>query len=592
MDPIKVDFAKKSGAGKKQVVIPPEKAALKMVINIIATIVVGIITFYIMLPPLNFKAYEFYLYIGIIIVSFIVISAITSGFFQKPEYGPYVRKTSTVPLILILVVALVVGVGYLVSSVFFRAEKYSEIISVEQLDSDAFSEDILEQSASTFSSIPKLDEDAASILASRAMSELTDLGYVSQYDVYPLYTQINYKEKPVRVVPLKYASIIKWFTNRSTGLPGYIIIDMADSTTEFKSLDSGIKYSPAEHFGRNLKRHLRFKYPTAMFDEPNFEIDDDGNPYWVCAVLDKTIGLFGGTDVKGIVLVYANDENGKSEYVSIEDIKTKAEYQWLDRIYSSDLIIQQYDYYGKYQGGFWNSILGQKNVFVTTEGHNYIAQDDDVLLYTGVTSVTNDQSVTGFTLINQRTKEAKFYRVDGAKESSAMEVAKGMVSDYDYDPTFPLLINIGGEPTYFIALKDKGNVVQRYSMVNVKKYNNVKSVGADLNECLSGYLEALKKAGIGVEMPDVPDGVNPNEPVPETLTGTIQEIQSAVIGGNTTYYFKLSGSEAYFTATAKDYSFAPILKPGDNVKVTFEKTTDSIINVQKIERAAAASETE
>ena len=278
MDPIKVDFSKKGG-GKKEIVIPPEKAALKIVISILATLVTAAVAFYVMLPPLNFKAYEFYLYLGIIVLAYAVFSALLSGVISKPEYTPYFKRQMIVPGVIVAVLLVVVGIGYLVSSPFFRAEDYSNIIEV-RTDSN-FAEEIDKQDAESFSNIPKLDEGVAATLAPRALGNLAEKGYVSQFSVYPLYTQINYKGTPVRVVPLQYSNIIKWFTNRSEGLPGYIVIDMANEVTTFKELDNGIKYSPAEHFGRLLKRHLRMNYPTYLFGNPSFEIDDEGNPYWI-----------------------------------------------------------------------------------------------------------------------------------------------------------------------------------------------------------------------------------------------------------------------------------------------------------------------
>lgn len=223
---------------------------------------------------------------------------------------------------------------------------------------------------------------------------------VSQFEILPSYTQINYQGRPVRVTSLAYGDLIKWFTNRSNGLPAYIIIDMVTQEAEVVRLDEGMKYTTAEHFSRNLSRHLRFRYPTMMFDEPVFEIDEEGTPYWVCPRVVKTIGLFGGTDIHGAVLV--NAITGESQYY--EAVPT-----WVDRLYSANIIMEQYDYYGQFHNGFLNAYFGQRDVTLTTDGWNYIAINDDVYMYTGVTSVTSDQSNIGFILSNQRTKETKFY---------------------------------------------------------------------------------------------------------------------------------------------------------------------------------------
>lgn len=589
MDPIKVDFSKKDGGRKKDVVIPPEKAALKIVLSLLCSAVFAGILFYFMLPALNFKSYDLYIYLGAIVASYVVFNALFSNVFGKPEYVPYVKRRAIVPGIIIAVLLVAVGIGYLVSCEFFRASSYSKIISVDT-DSN-FSEDVEEQTADSFSEIPKLDEDTAAQLAARALGALKDIGSVSQFTIAPENSQINYQGKPYRVVPLQYADIIKWLVNTRDGFPGYVMVNMADESTNFVELkDGSIRYSAYEHFNKLLKRHLRFEFPTYLFADATFEVNDDGNPFWICARLDKTIGLFGGTDVIGIVLVDA--VSGECIEYSMEQLKDDPNLQWIDRVYDSDLIVQQYNYYGKYQKGFWNSLLGQKDVIKTTDGYNYIAKNDDVWMYTGVTSVTSDQSIIGFVLVNQRTKEADFYNVTGGTEYSAQQAAEGRVMDLGYTATFPLLLNIGGEPTYFLSLKDpKNQIVQQYALINVANYNNNKMgvTGTDLSKCLASYIESLKEKGITVDInPDdvVTPGTNEDK-TPDTskltASGTIADIRTAVMGGESYYYIKLDSNEAYFAIAASKDEGVVILNRGDSVTVTYSGE-GSIINADSIKK--------
>lgn len=589
MDPIKVDFSKKDGGRKKDVVIPPEKAALKIVLSLLCSAVFAGILFYFMLPSLNFKSYDLYIYLGAIVASYVVFNALFSNVFGKPEYVPYVKRRAIVPGIIIAVLLVAVGIGYLFSCEFFRASSYSKIISVDT-DSN-FSEDVEEQTADSFSEIPKLDEDTAAQLAARALGALKDIGSVSQFTIAPENSQINYQGKPYRVVPLQYADIIKWLVNTREGFPGYVMVNMADESTNFVELkDGSIRYSAYEHFNKLLKRHLRFEFPTYLFADATFEVNDDGDPFWICARLDKTIGLFGGTDVIGIVLVDA--VSGECIEYSMDQLKDDPNLQWIDRVYDSDLIVQQYNYYGKYQKGFWNSLLGQKDVIKTTDGYNYIAKNDDVWMYTGVTSVTSDQSIIGFVLVNQRTKEADFYNVTGGTEYSAQQAAEGRVMDLGYTATFPLLLNIGGEPTYFLSLKDpKNQIVQQYALINVANYNNNKMgvTGTDLSKCLASYIESLKEKGITVDInPDdvVTPGTNEDK-TPDTTkltaSGTIADIRTAVMGGESYYYIKLDSNEAYFAIAASKDEGVVILNRGDSVTVTYSGE-GSIINADSIKK--------
>lgn len=578
MDPIKVDFAGKGSGKSREIVIPPERAVLKIIISVVLSLITGAVTYYFMLPALNFKAIEFYYFIGIVIASFVVYVALLSSVLRHSEYVPFIKKQARIPVVLILVLALVVGIGYLVGSQFFRARSYSEIMYVKE--DQNFNADFPEPD---FATIPKLDERASATVALKAMGKLADLNLESQFKIYygtaasSCYPQINYNERPVRLATLQYANIIKWITNMNDGLPGYIIIDTANEEQEFVPLEKHIRYSLSDHFGRHVKRVARFAFPGFMFDKPSFEIDDNDNPYWIIPRLDKTIGLFGGRDVMGIVLVDA--VTGSCSYYTMEQVRESESLRWIDRVYSDTLIVEQYEYYGRYRKGFWNSILGQENCVKTTEGSNYVALEDDVWLYTGVTSLTSDESIVGFVLVNQRTKETRFYRVNGGKESAGQDAAVGLVQEKNYTATFPLLVNIGGEPTYFMSLKDNAQTVQLYALVNVKQYNKIKVTGNTIKGCLDSYIASMKTEGVDVDAENiaVPDetpgtGEQGAEPTGDAMTAVVTDIRSAVISGNTVYYLRLAGSSTYYSISANDCEQAVILNVGDNVRVTVSGT--------------------
>lgn len=596
MDPIKVDFTNK-GTKEKSIVIPPEKSKLKMLINIIGTVIIAAVAFYLMLPPMNFKATEFYTYIAIVIVGFLAMVFITSGAMRQPEYMPYVKRVALVPGALLGVLLLVVVVGYAISSPLFRAQTYSEILQVDV--EGKFATEIQQQDADSFTNIPRLDESAAIRVSQRALTELSAAGYISQFKVSTNNTQINYKGTPVRVMPLEYDSIIKWFNQRKTGLPGYVIVDMTTNSSKYVAIeDGGMMYSPSEHFGRLLARQLRFQYPTYMLDTPTFEIDEEGNPFWISARLDKTVGLFGGRDVIGAILT---DRNGVCTEYSIEEIRTNKDLQWIDRVFSATLLMEQFNYYGKYRQGFWNSVLTQDNVQVTTEGFNYIALNDDVYMYTGVTSVTaTDNSIVGFVMINQRTKEATFYSItQGANETAAQGSAKGLVQDQGYTPTFPILINVGGQPTYFMSLKDDSQIVQRYALVNVKDFSSIKVQAESISEVMDLYTEALRKAGIQVEDLNVSEDPTTNEEDPAKETpkeavaeGVVSTVLSQVINGNTQYYFQLDGKGTFYNISAATSNAAVLVKNGDRIKITYTGEAKTITQATKMEIVTEEATTE
>ena len=535
-------------------------AFTRTLLNIAVTLVFGAVYFYLELPALNPHAEEFYVFVFLLCAVYCVCAVFTSGFQGEgvKGYFGFVKRQCTVPFLVFLALIAAIAVGSLASWVVLRAGAYSELLPLNTGDFPAEVEEI------SYNQIPLLDADSAASLGARKLGELADM--VSQFEILPTYTQINYQGRPVRVTSLRYGDLIKWFTNRANGLPAYLIIDMVSQEAEVVRLEEGMKYTTAEHFGRNLYRHLRFHYPTMMFDEPVFEIDEEGTPYWVCSRIVKTIGLFGGTDVKGAVLV--NAVTGESTYY--EEVPN-----WVDRVYSYDIIMQQYDYYGMYHNGFINSIFGQRDVTVTTEGWNYIAIGDDVYMYTGVTSVTSDQSNIGFILSNQRTKETKFYPCAGATEYSAMASAESQVQQMRYVATFPLLLNIADQPTYFMALKGADGLVKMFAMVNVQQYDIV-STGSTVAECEINYRQTLAHRGL-IDAGDA-DIDTPSAPELQEQDFVIQEIRSAVVGGNTQYFLYAdmvagNAGQVVFQISAGKAPLAALLNPGDSVTVRFGPQT-------------------
>ena len=546
-----------------------------ILINLIVTIVAGFIYFYVELPPINLHSAAFYSFFLFLSVVYCITAVITSGIYRQAENGKtfwkLLKGSCIVPLIVIGAVFVIYVVGGLLSSVVIRSGAYAKLITVETGD---FTQDIEEIS---FDQIPMLDRDSAEKLGDRKLGELADM--VSQFEVADNYTQINYKGRPVRVTPLRYGDIFKWLNNRSAGLPAYLIIDMVTQEVDVVRLPEGMHYTTAEHFSRNLYRHLRFQYPTYIFNEPTFEIDEEGTPYWVCPRIVKRIGLFGGTDIQGAVLV--NAITGESQYYT--DIPT-----WVDGVYSAEIIMDQYDYYGTYQGGFINSLFGQKNVTVTTEGYNYIAANDDVYVYTGVTSAGSDESNIGFILTNQRTKQTTFYSIAGAEEFSAMNSAEGVVQHLNYCATFPLLLNISNQPTYFMALKDYAGLVKMYAMVNVQQYQIV-ATGASVEECQSNYYKLLRQNKLDT-------GEAPILPADEdTVTGIVTALRSAVIDGTTMYYVTLDAGNTVYCISAGEVEKVILLNVGDRITITYEPDSmrdDLICTANAFEWTVAEEPTE
>lgn len=520
----------------------------KRIIPIVLTLLVWGVMYYYYLPAMNIHSQETWMFFITMAVVAVVINAFSivqvlfmnSDLEKRTEYKNKYKKWLIVPLALFVIYF---G-GTLLSSPIIRASSYNQLLQVETGD---FTEDITEVD---YSQIPILDSDSASRLAEREMGSMVDM--VSQYEVSAYFNQINVQDKPIRVTPLKYGDVIKWITNRSTGIPGYISIDMTTQDVELVRLEDGIMYSPAEYFGRNLYRHVRFNYPTAMIYSTKFEIDEEGTPYWICSVEDKTIGLFGGTDIVGAIIV--NAQTGEHEYYDVADVPS-----WVDQVYDAGLLVTQYDYYGTLKNGFINSMFGQRDCLQSTEGYNYIALDGDVWVYTGVTSIGADESNVGFVLMNCRTKETKYYLISGAKEISAMSSAEGQVQHLGYTATFPILLNIAGEPTYFLSLKDAAGLVKQYAMVNIQKYQIV-ATGETVGECETAYRNLMTGSGIEMATPVVES---------HEVDGTIALLEDIVVDGNTVFLLQVEGDGTLYQVMAKDHMEIVTLEVGDPIAFDF-----------------------
>ncbi len=517
--------------------------------GIFLTLLFAIVVYFIFLPPLNLHSRITWLYLMAIQLALIIFAG---------NKVPGVKFR----FLFLIGMAVIFGLLNLTSLELFTSRQYAKVIEIQDGD---FTKEITEPS---LSDIPTLDRDTSEKIGSRKMGELLELA--SQFNVDSEYTQINYKGKSVRTTPLKYNGLLKYLFNFTKGLPGYINVDIVTGKANLVKLDKGMKYSHNDILLRNITLYTRLKYPLEIFNRMEFEIDEEGNPQWIIPTYKNSVGWFGAYDVKNVITVNAID--GSTAIYPVAEAP-----KWIDRVYESDLILEQLDWAGKYKLGFLNSKFAQKQVLQTTEGYNYMAINDDIYLYTGYTSVASDESNVGFIMTNLRTKETKFYPVSSAKETSAMESAEGVVQDKKYNSTFPLLFNIKNNPTYFLSLKDNAGLIKEYAFVDAQDYQRV-STGQTVQEAYA------KHTGTIVEKNEFDENTQFKE-----LTGSITDIYSVVVDGNTHFYFVLEGQEGVFVTPIKVSEQLPFIKKGDKVKLKFaDAKVKKVISLEKVEAEVEA----
>ena len=499
-------------------------------------------------PALNLRSPQVWSWI--LLMCFIAVLALQVASMRAVKHPAAFRKLMAVPgaVVLFFIVGILLGQPFIPGN----AERYATVLKTTDGD---FAKDIHEVD---YSEVPVIDRDSAALLGNRAMGSIPE--YVSQFEVADTYSQINYQGRPVRVSPLVYADLFKWWSNRNDGIPAYVLVDMVTQEAKVVKLKQGIKYSESEPLARNIDRYAQLKYPNYMFDQKSFELDEDGNPWWVFPVQARTIGLFEGTTIQRVVLV--NAVTGETADYPVDKCP-----EWVDRAYPSDLIIQQYDWSGMYKKGWLNSWLGQQGVVRTSEGtegnlgYNYLAQGEDIYLYSGVTSATADNSIVGFILVNQRTGESHYYSVAGATEDSAMGSAEGAVQNLRYTATYPLLLNVAGQPTYFMALKDGAGLVKMFAMINVEEYQSV-ATGSTVAATQENYLKMLASDGKLSDEEAAAAGAE------EQVSGKVASVAQAVIDGNSHFYVTLEGDDAIYDFALPDLIGIVRVKAGDEISFT------------------------
>lgn len=582
------EFANATNASrktKKKYTKPAQSSSWNGKSILIAAIVTAVIlalAFYFGLFAINFHSQGFWLIIIVGCFLFFGVKTVaywgfsmTKGISQvEAEYQNHKNtKMFVVPFVIIGIMIVISIAG----ATIFNSGRYASIMKVEE----GVFQDELAETLST-DSIALMDTYSAQMLGDREIGSLSNV--VSQYNVSDSYTQIDKNGAPLKVAALDYAGFFKWINNRSEGVPGYVTVSPVNMSAEYVTSEEGMIYVPSAYLNQDLYRHIRFGYPTAIFGNVHFEVDEDGKPYYIASVYEKKIALFNGQTVKGAIIV--DPTNGDMEYYELADVPT-----WADVIFPGDLLCTQYDWYGKLSNGFINSVIGKKGCKQVTQylgdeetassydavplnDYGYIVRDGDVWIYTGVTSVNGDSSNIGFLLANERTGETHYYPVAGADEKSAMAAAEGEVQEKGYQASFPSLINVDGQPTYIMVLKDASGLVKLYAAVNVEQYNLVTTATTQA-ECIQKY-RALIGTGEVVDedvdtdgQEDMPDqGVEEPIVATDSKTITVSDIKYIDIDGNT-YVYLIDGEQNIFRQKVALNDSLLFLQVGDTLNISY-----------------------
>ena len=560
---------------------------IRFLIALVITAVFGWVINYFAMPAWTFESTGFWWFCIIELAILAVFCRIGDRIADDVYDAPIFMLISVGGAIAMLLVCFFTGIG---GWEMTSADEYQKIAQIED---GVFEEDVLEASSDD---LVVVDVRTAIKIGNRKLGEVKNSTW---YEVNNEFNLITIKGEKHRISPLDYGGISKFFKAKEVGIPGYILINALDQEdSEYVILDEPMKYSPSACFEYDLTRHIHKQFPSYMLAKHFFEVDDEGKPYWITGVYDATIGNRGGLVIKSVIITDA--VSGKMEEVKLEDLP-----EWVDHALSVNYLMRLADWHYTYVHGFGNSIFAKTDVFNTSykyrgsnsdesdantpfDGYNSVTtKDGSIWFYTGITPANNSESNTGFLLISPRTGEMRYYKSSGAEESSAQIGAEALISEKKYSASFPTIVNVNGEETYFMTLKDAAGLVQRYAFCSVENYTIC--VCADtIEKALYQYQVKMGfvEGNESIFEDDGDTGVTnkPEEDLSEreykTAKGKVTLVEKAEIDGYTYYYFMIEGEMTIFMSSIENSNMQPIkLVENSEVKITYYDSKENGIGI-------------
>ena len=554
--------------------------------SIILTILMAIgcvVFYYFALPPVNLRSGVFWVFL--FIVAACIAASVTLLIGDESD-------TITAIAIILPIAIVVIGIICEISSLMvFHADKAYQVADVT-ISEKPITEDFEDlTNPASLKNLPLVDLDTARMLGDKKVAKLQN---ASWYDVDDEYNLIKTKQGYYRLSVIDYGGFFKYNKAKNTGLPGYVLVNVTPDKgvvtqdAEIVELEDKILYSPGAFWSHDLSRHLRFQFPSYIFDSSYLEIDDNGNPYWVTGILRPTAGPFGVATVTSFILT--NAQTGASEEYDVANAP-----EWIDHIFSLDYLMKIAYWHYAYADGYWNNVFSKTGVLRTSYefrdkrsaedaetvagkfanffGYSSIVdRNGEVHFYTGLTAANNADSNVGWLTIDTSTGKMTQYDVVGAEESSAQAAVEQLVQAQGYQATFPLPTNIAGTPSYIMCLKGKAGFAQAYGICNVENYS-IAAVGETLDQTIKVY--QLKLGSDEVLDTALPDSTTlPANVELDTTSQTvvIDAIYTAEIDGTTQFYYLIDGTLYRAPITINELQI--IFKKGDEVIINSYPTDD------------------
>jgi hypothetical protein len=531
---------------------------MKKSIAVVLLVIVAFLFFYFGMPVINYGFVQLPVMIIILLLLAIVFTSKMQVVGNKTNVK-FEKFHKPLFYAMLVVLAYITIVPLITTLPMFRSQAYRDMVGNVHKG-----EKITNHIAPiALDRIRVVDEPLATLLGEKILGSDPALG--SKAELGEFFIQ-KVNNELYWVAPLLHSGFFKWLNN-TAGTEGYVMVSATNErdvklVQNLGGKDLKIKFQPEAFFGSQIERHLYYNgYATAGLADYNFEIDEQGKPFWVVTKYDKKIG-FSGNDAVGIVTVDA--QTGAIKEYSINNVPA-----WVDRIQPIAFIEEQLADWGDYVHGYWN--FSNEDKLMITEGLTLVyGEDNKSYWYTGVSSVGKEESAVGFMLVDTRTKEATMYNQSGATEYAAQSSAEGKVQEKAYRASLPIPYNINNIPTYVMTLKDGGGLVKMYAMVAIGDYTIV-GVGNTMRETLMSFKNVFNMAG---------NRINPESASNrKSLTDVVTRIQSDIKNGNSFYYFTVKTSPKIFIGSSQLSNELPVTVVGDSITISFDADTEEVIDV-------------
>lgn len=529
----------------------------------IGAVIAGVVYFLIGWPILYMGApstvYPLFGGPGIMTFIFLWISGIIGVLVTANDRGYRSSNWSAIAIVFPIIASVIYIVNGLMYSGMFNASGYSSLLGTPE--ERVWTQDIQPKD-------PKHmlmgSVENALYQADKALGQAGAIG--SQFQVAKDYITLQkIQDKWYYVAPLDYRGFSVWWS--APGIPAYIKVSAEDPSRqpELVKLEEKILYSPGAFFSQYLKRHLRYNgYLNSDMYEYLFEIDEDGNPWWVVPIFQPQLGWWGEklTEVAQI-----NPSTGEIKTVKLEEIPA-----WMDRVFPGGLIEDYLDWRGRYHRGWWNTWWGTKDLTESQKPILIYGADGEPYWVSGITSTNaNDNSLVALAYSDARTGKTVMYKVEGGATEEAVVEAVDNNEDVKFKQLHgvnPQIYNCYGTMAAVVPLLNQSHIFSGVALVDIMNPQRI-AVGGDQYEALRHYQRLLAQSGQQIAIDN---------------TRTVKELEGVVerIGfdpPNGVYYILLKDVRHLFTLDATDRPKLPITKEGDKVSLKYEDSGEKVMPV-------------